>query len=528
MQSDCTFIRNTSAPGMQVRSNLRGAQAAVMLAAVLAASLAGCGGGEQFLPYDQASRAPAVDEQGPHQGHLVDVDRGAYYAEVVLDKTTRHLTVYVLQDDFLKLQPVEENGVALNLVEKRALPVRLEPQPQANDPPGQASRFVSSEPLPDSIRTTADLSGVLQLNVGGKPRSSPLHRDDHRHDAPTHPPVTASVGKVLPQLTVYCLLIVCASFGGGWLPSLVRLTHTRMQVLISLVGGLMLGIGLLHLLPHAVAETGSVDAAARWTMFGLLTMFFLIRAFHFHQHGVAEVPTEEFPQPLAEERKHDHDCGHDHDHDHAPAASGATTTVPAVAHARPPSTRPHDHDHRHGHGHSHAHDMPASTLSWMGVAVGLGLHTAIDGMVLAASMQSDAGHLPAGSLLGLAPFAAIVLHKPLDAVSITSLMQASGWSKVWQNVVNFGFALMCPLGAAAFLTGMAQLSGNSSGVLGAALAFSAGVFLCISLGDLLPELEFHSHHRVRLSIALIVGILAAWAIGFIEPAHLHGAAGHHH
>ncbi len=48
-----------------------------------------------------------------------------------------------------------------------------------------------------------------------------------------------------------------------------------------------------------------------------------------------------------------------------------------------------------------------------------------------------------------------------------------------------------------------------------------GVFLCISLSDLLPEMEFHSHNRIRLSVALILGIATAWGIGFLEPKHAH-------
>ena len=42
-------------------------------------------------------------------------------------------------------------------------------------------------------------------------------------------------------LTVYCLLIVAVSLLGGWLPSRIKLTHTRMQTIVSFVGGLMLG-----------------------------------------------------------------------------------------------------------------------------------------------------------------------------------------------------------------------------------------------------------------------------------------------
>ncbi|MCA9118000.1 MAG: hypothetical protein KDA79_23170, partial [Planctomycetaceae bacterium] len=55
-------------------------------------------------------------------------------------------------------------------------------------------------------------------------------------------------------------------------------------------------------------------------------------------------------------------------------------------------------------------------------------------------------------------------------------------------------------------------------IVGAALGFSAGVFLCISLGDLLPELELHSHNRLKLSLALLLGVAVAWGV---EQTHNH-------
>ena len=91
-------------------------------------------------------------------------------------------------------------------------------------------------------------------------------------------------------------------------------------------------------------------------------------------------------------------------------------------------------------------------------------------------------------------------------------------------MVNLGFALMCPLGAALFVLGMQRFSSVQADLIGCALAFSAGVFLCISLGDLLPEMEFHSHNRLPLTIALLAGIALAWGIGFLEPEHSHGHA----
>jgi zinc and cadmium transporter len=58
-----------------------------------------------------------------------------------------------------------------------------------------------------------------------------------------------------------------------------------------------------------------------------------------------------------------------------------------------------------------------------------------------------------------------------------------------------------------------------------ALAFSAGTFVCISLSDLLPELQFHDHDRVKLSAALLAGLALAVAVGKLETlVHRHPAA----
>ena len=43
-------------------------------------------------------------------------------------------------------------------------------------------------------------------------------------------------------LAAYCIAIIFASLLGGWLPSRIRMTHTRTQVVMSLVAGLMLGV----------------------------------------------------------------------------------------------------------------------------------------------------------------------------------------------------------------------------------------------------------------------------------------------
>ncbi|WP_437191772.1 ZIP family metal transporter [Planctomicrobium sp. SH527] len=327
-------------------------------------------------------------------------------------------------------------------------------------------------------------------------------------------------------LAVYCILIVAASLLGGSLPRFVRLTHKRMQLLISFVGGLMLGIAVFHMLPHAIAVLGvnEINRVSAFVMLGLLVMFFLLRAFHFHHHDPHHA---QHAGPDETPHSHDHDHGHSHDHNH-------------------------DHDSHHGHSHDHdggalasqkqapqkqaspqqktcqhggAHTVPGTGgLDWTGVFLGLSVHTLIDGLALGASLQGDAIHQHSSWYLGLGTFLAILLHKPLDALSITALMQASHWPARWQFIVNAGFAMMCPLGAILFLVTSNWLLEQQPLLIGGMLAFSAGVFLCISLSDLLPEMEFHSHHRIPLSIALLLGIALAWGIHFLEPTSVHQPA----
>jgi zinc and cadmium transporter len=86
-----------------------------------------------------------------------------------------------------------------------------------------------------------------------------------------------------------------------------------MQLLISFVGGLMLGVGVLHQLPHAVALLAeenpafALDWTSGWLMAGLLAMFLLLRMFHFHQH---EPLDQAEPHSNCDPHSHDH---HDHD-----------------------------------------------------------------------------------------------------------------------------------------------------------------------------------------------------------------------
>ena len=267
-------------------------------------------------------------------------------------------------------------------------------------------------------------------------------------------------------LIAYSVALFLASWVGGWLPRRFKLSHTQTQLVMSLVAGLMLGVAGFHLIPHSAQQGGSVDITMYWVIGGLVFMLLY----------------SDFSLPPARYRAGGGDCEHHDEHDHASA-----------------------HDHAH----------PPQEIAWLGLFVGLSVHAILDGIALGAVLRVE---LDASLLPGLGVLVAILLHKPLDALSIETLMRLDGWSESSRRAINTGFSLITPLAALLFFLGF---SGPIDTVVPAALAFSAGAFICIALADLLPEVQFHSHDRFKLSLSFAVGLALALALGLVEPHYHH-------
>lgn len=271
-------------------------------------------------------------------------------------------------------------------------------------------------------------------------------------------------------LALFCAAIVGASLLGGTLPLASVLTHTRLQIYLSFAAGTMLGAAFFHMLPEAV-EVASPTVLS-WTAAGLLALFFLERFFAFHHHEAPANPDDPCPEGP-----------HEHRHSQGHSAGLIAAEAPGCA---GPGTK-------------------GTTLIWGVAAIGLAVHTLIGGVALASAVASPVH--PGVGHAGWGVFLATLVHKPADALTIVSLMLRAGVPRPVAHLVNLGFALMLPAGVALFFAGLRLAGQDASGsVTAAALAFSAGTFLCIALSDLLPELHFHAHDRIKLSVALLAGV----------------------
>ncbi len=295
-----------------------------------------------------------------------------------------------------------------------------------------------------------------------------------------------SVSAIQPSivLAVEAAAVVAASLLGAWVGTR-RLSHTRLQMVLSAVSGVMLGIVFFHLLPHALGVHGggaSAPTVMLWALGGFVALFLLERFVPFHTHETGE-PCEGAP------------CGH-------------------VAHTC-------DHEHHHPpHAHGDAHTR-APRLGWMGALLGLAVHSVMEGVALAASVQAESS---AGWLAGVSTLVVIVVHKPFDAMTLAALLQQDGVSGRRAWVVQLLFSMVMPVGAALFMMGVR----HDPEVTALALAFSAGVFLCIACSDLLPEVQFHRHDRLKLTGAFLGGLGLAWGLGQWEGmAHEHEGAAEH-
>jgi zinc and cadmium transporter len=299
-------------------------------------------------------------------------------------------------------------------------------------------------------------------------------------------------------LILYSVLIGLFALAGGLIPFRREVSHTRLQFYLTFSAGVMLGAAFFHVMPDAMEY--SKEYFGWWMALAVVGLFCIERFIAPHSH---EVNGRDHSPHSGE---HHHEAAHEHHHSDD------------------------EHHHHHDHAHGHASDLPITeplaaapaVAGWMAV-VGLTIHTFMNGVGLAGSVGSDLSK-PAASygifgwaIPGLAMFLAVFLHKPADALAISTVLTRKRVSRRKITWVQLGYVAMIPVGAFAFvLTSGALEESLKQELTGFALAFSAGTFIFIALSDLLPEVQFHRHDRVPLFLTLVFGVVLMGFIAYLE------------
>ena len=164
-----------------------------LLLALMAMMVAGCSNdsstgtdssGSPNTKADQAGHAHPTE--GPHHGDLIELGNEEYHAEILHDEDAGTVTIYVLNGAATEQVPIDATEVTINAKhDGQPEQFKLAASPDANDPQGQSSRFVSNN---EELALHLDEEGAeprLVLTINGKSyRGTIAHDHDHEEHAP--------------------------------------------------------------------------------------------------------------------------------------------------------------------------------------------------------------------------------------------------------------------------------------------------------------------------------------------------------
>ena len=149
----------------------------VVFAGLAAMVCAGCGDSKNGA--DGPDPKGEHGHEGPHGGHLIEIGDHEYHGEAVHDEAKGTVTIYILDKTAKKAHPIEAKEVVINIAHAgKAEQFKLAASPDAGDPEGKSSRFVSNDKhLHDDLHEK-NAKARLVVSIGGKSYTAEIHHDD--------------------------------------------------------------------------------------------------------------------------------------------------------------------------------------------------------------------------------------------------------------------------------------------------------------------------------------------------------------
>jgi hypothetical protein len=142
-------------------------------------------------PQTQAT-AHKHDAHGPNNGDLLEIGRGEYHAELVIDEESNQVIVYLLDSALKSYISIDASHLVVNFkVGNKPVQVKLLPVPQDADAQNLSSRFSLISPELFAALHDSKSDAKLSLRIGKKSYVSKLAHNHDRtgHNHPTSNPV---------------------------------------------------------------------------------------------------------------------------------------------------------------------------------------------------------------------------------------------------------------------------------------------------------------------------------------------------
>lgn len=130
-----------------------------------------------------AHKEGAHAEEGPHHGHLIELGKEEYHAELTHDEAAKTVTVYLLDGEAKSAVPIPDPDITLNLVVGgKPTQFKLPAKPQTGDPEGESSCFsIADEALLEALEAPKT-TGRLNITIKGKDFVGTVEHHEHGED----------------------------------------------------------------------------------------------------------------------------------------------------------------------------------------------------------------------------------------------------------------------------------------------------------------------------------------------------------
>jgi len=161
----------------------------------------------------------------------------------------------------------------------------------------------------------------------------------------------------------------------------------------------------------------------------------------------------------------------------------------------------------HGHGHEMEDEPITKDFAYLNL-IGDFIHNFIDGMIIAASFTNSV-------TLGVASAIAVVFHELPQEMGDYGILVYAGIERRRALLLNSLAAVSVVVGGifGSFFIGMVE---NLEGYM---VAFSAGAFIFLSAGELIPEMhEENDRGKALIQLfVLVLGMLTIYMLGILFP-----------